>query len=79
MQRQQTPSPARQQGAHAAAGLAAAMAAPCSDAEVRRALSTVAVKCSDATLLGRLAAAAAQHGLTAKAIAARYSTFTINR
>jgi hypothetical protein len=55
------------------------MPAPCTDADVRRALSTVAVKCSDATLLTRLAQAAAQLGLTAKAIATRYSAFTINR
>lgn len=54
------------------------MAAPCSDADVRRALSSVAVKCGDAALLTRLAQAAQQHGLTAKAIAARYSTFTLN-
>jgi hypothetical protein len=55
------------------------MAAPCTDADIRRALGTVAVKCSDAALLQRLAQVAQQHGLTAKAVATRYSTFTINR
>lgn len=53
-------------------------ATPCSDADVRRALSTVAVKCADNALLGRLAQAAQQHRLSAKALAARYSAFTIN-
>jgi hypothetical protein len=55
------------------------MAAACSDADVRRALASVAVKCGDAALLSRLAAAAAAHGLSAKAIATRYSAFTMNR
>jgi hypothetical protein len=55
------------------------MVAPCTDAEVRRALSTVAIKCADAALLERLVQAAQQHGLSAKALATRYSAFTINR
>lgn len=53
--------------------------AACSDADVRRALSTVAVRCADGALLSQLAQAAQQHGLTAKALATRYSAFTINR
>jgi hypothetical protein len=55
------------------------MVVPCTDADVRRALATVAVKCADAALLERLAQAAQQHGLSAKALATRYSAFTINR
>jgi hypothetical protein len=53
--------------------------AACSDADVRRALGSVAVRCADGALLSRLAQAGQQHGLSAKALATRYSAFTINR
>ncbi|KAI8474794.1 MAG: DNA polymerase alpha/epsilon subunit B-domain-containing protein [Monoraphidium minutum] len=65
-------------GYNAVGAWASNMAGSCTDADVRRALGAVAVRCADGALLARLSQAAQQNGLTAKALATRYSAFTIN-
>lgn len=49
------------------------------EADVKRALQSINVKCGDEMILGQLAAAASQHGITASDLAGRYEEFILNR
>lgn len=47
--------------------------------DIRKALSSVGVRCTDAALLSDLVAAAGKHGLSAKELASRYDVFLLNQ